>query len=210
MKLKILILSLLFLGCKKEKSRFVVVSRKPLIEYVKDGNNILIYDSNFKLGKANDLNRAGLKLMEENNSVEARKRFIKALAIEPDNPVILNNLGNLEFKEFQFKKAIEYCQKALVVSDSTYTIAGHNLGKTYGLIGEDKKSEEVYKFIIKKTKSTFLKGITYYNLADMYLEYGEIDKSYIALSYAKRFLSKYKDFKEELEKLELKLQHYYD
>ena len=208
--IKIILLCLLLIACENKKSKYVVVSEDPFIEYSKEGNDLFLFHSVFNPGRANDLTNEGISLLKENKFKEAKIKFNNAYEMEPNNPVVLNNLGLVQLEERNFEKAIEYFEESLIASDSTYFLALNNLAESYGIIGEDEKSEEIYNFTISKTEIDFLKGISYLNLALMYLNYGKIHKSKIAFHNAKLILTKYNDFNDELAYLEFEIKHYYD
>lgn len=206
---QIIIISILLISCNRQ-TKFVRISENPTIEYLKEGYNISIYISDFDLEKGNELNYQGVDFVYEKKYEKAREKFMESLSVEPNNPVTLNNLGNIEYKEHNFKKAIEYFGKSLISSDSLYVSAGINLGKTYSLIGEKEKSELIFNFFLKKTKIDFLKGICYFQLTRSHLDYGEIKKAKLSLLKAKSILNNYLDFETELNELETEIKLYYD
>jgi tetratricopeptide (TPR) repeat protein len=205
----LILVFILLISCNKQK-KFIKISDNPYIEYSKEGYNISIYISDFKLGKGNDLNSEGMDFARKENFEKAREKFTQALSIEPNDPVILNNLGNIEHHSYEFEKAIEYFEKSLISSDSLYVSAGINLGKTYSLIGEKEKSELLFNEILKKTDIDFLNGLCYFELTRSHLDYGEIKKAKFSFSKANSILTNYEDFETELNELESKIIHYYD
>ncbi|MDX1830136.1 MAG: tetratricopeptide repeat protein [Lutibacter sp.] len=205
----IIIISILLISCNKQK-KFIKIINNPYIEYSKEGYNISIYISDFSIGKGNELNNQGIDFARKKKFDKAREKFIQSLSLEPNDPVILNNLGNIEYQEKKFEKAIEYFEKSLISSDSLYISAGINLGKTYSLIGEKEKSELLFKAIIAKTNIDFLKGICYFELTRKHLDYGEVKKAKLSFSNAKSILKNYQDFEIELNDLETRINHYYD
>ena len=81
MILRLLLICLLFISCRSEKPKFVIVSKDPFIEYSKNGKDVQIYHSDFKLGEANEFNNEGLILSKKNELNKAREKFITALSI---------------------------------------------------------------------------------------------------------------------------------
>ncbi len=205
----LILISILSISCNKQR-KFIKINDNPYIEYSKEGYDILIFISDFSLNEGSKLNLEGVDLARNEKIDKAREKFIQALTLEPNNPIILNNLGNLEHKDYKFDKAIECFEKALIHSDSLYVSAGINLGKIYSLIGEKEKSELLFNSILKKTHIDFLKGICYFKLTRKHLDYGEIQKAKLSLSNANSILTNYEDFKTELNELETRIKHYYD
>ena len=117
--------------------------------------------------------------------------MLKALELDSQDPVILNNLGNIEYDEKNFEKALDYFKQSIKVSDSLYLIAFFNLGKTYSLIGEEEKAAVVLKFAENKAENLLLKGLAQYHLAVSYLEYGKVEKGREALKKAESNLKEF-------------------
>lgn len=205
----IIIISILFISCNKQR-KFIKINDNPYIEYSKEGYDVIIYISDFRLNKGNKLNSEGIDFARNENFEKAREKFVQALTIEPNDPIILNNLGNLEYNDHKFEKAIEYLEKSLIYSDSLYVTAGINLGKTYSLIGEKEKSELLFNSILTKTDIDFLKGLCYFELTRKHLDYGEIQKAKLSLLNANSILTNYEDFEIELNELETRIIHYYE
>ena len=191
----------LFVSCKKSKE-FFIVSEDPLISYSISDKNIVIFLENFNNdGEIGDLNDKATSLKENGASAKARSLLLKALELDTQDPVIYNNLGNIEYDEKNFDKAIEYFNKSIKFSDSLYFLAYYNLGKTYSLIGEEEKAEVILKLAENKTDNQFLKGLARYHLAVSYLEYGEVIKGSEALKKAESNLKEYQPLSFLIDKL---------
>ncbi|SNR60730.1 hypothetical protein SAMN06265371_106214 [Lutibacter agarilyticus] len=206
---RILIISILLISCSKQR-KFVKISDNPFIEYTKEGHNVSIYISDFSLGKGNELALEAMKFARKNKFDKAREKLTQAIIEEPNNPILYNNLGNVEYHDYKFNKAIECYEKSLIISDSLYISAGINLGKAYSLIGEKEKSELIFNQIIIKSDIEFLRGICYYELTRKHLDYGEIEEAKLSFSNAKSILINYEDFEKELNDVETRIIHYYD
>lgn len=205
----VVLISVLLISCTEER-RFIKISDDPYIEYLKIGSNVSVYTSDFKLGEGDDLNSQGMEFAFKKNYDEARQKFIQALLLEPNDPIILNNLGNVERHNYEFEKAIEYFEKSLIASDSLYISAGINLGKTYSLIGEKERSDLLLNEILKKTDIEFFKGLCYLQLTRGHLEYREIEKAKLSFSKASLIFRYYDDFKDDLNELDSKIKAFYD
>lgn len=194
--------------CKKAEKTFIKVNDNPLIEYYKIGDNIEIFSSDFKMGSEEELNEKAIKLIINGNYEDGEIKLLKALSINPNSSIVLNNLGNLKRQLKEFPKAIEYFNKAIILSDSTYYPSIINLGKIYGHLGEDVKAEKLYNHIIEKSNIEFLIGLSHYGLAKMYLDYGWFEKANLSISKSEYFLSSYNDFDSEIASLKLKIKTY--
>lgn len=82
--------------CKKAEKTFIKVNDNPLIEYYKIGDNIEIFSSDFKMGSEEELNEKAIKLIINGNYEDGEIKLLKALSINPNSSIVLNNLGNLK------------------------------------------------------------------------------------------------------------------
>lgn len=208
----LIIFFFIFISCEiNEKQSFKTISENPLINYRIVNGDIFIFNSNFEVLDSITANfsEKGIELAQNGNIIESKILFKKALSLAPDSPVILNNLGQVEFYANNFEKAIEYYNESLLKSDSTYLFAAQNLARTYGLIGESENSEKVFEFIINKSDLDFIKGVSYYSLTKMYLDYGEIKKAKLSIKYAKKYFEKDDFFEAPLVTMESRIVNYY-
>jgi tetratricopeptide (TPR) repeat protein len=130
MKNKILILSFLILNSCNFASKSERQSDEKL--YERQGEeDIVSLNEYFATDEASQLSRKGVDLGLEGKYEIAEKMFLKALKIEPKNPIILNNIGLTYFERGEYNKAIKYYNKSLTASDSTSLLAATNLGLTY-------------------------------------------------------------------------------
>lgn len=209
---KIFALFFILISCEiKENKPFKTISDSPNIEYQISHDEISISDSNFKImnSQAADFSNEGIELAQRGNFIKAKILFKKALSLEPNSPIILSNLGLVEYNLKNFEQAIEYYNKSIEISDSTYLYAAQNLGMTYGVIGEKELSEQLLKFVIKNSKNDFNKGTAFFTLTKMYLDYGDIENAKYALINAKKYLETEDYFKDPIAALESKIVNYY-
>ena len=167
------------ISCKRNNLKYVKVSDNPYIEYLKIDLDLYIYISDFKIEnkQVKDLSYQALELVRNGNLTKAKENLLQAMQISKNDPILFNNLANIEYEQYEFKKAIEHYEKSLILSDSLYISAGMNLGKTYSLIGEKEKSQLIFDEILKKTNNDFLRGITYFEITRKHLDYGEINEA---------------------------------
>jgi len=90
-----------------------------------------IEGSFFETEEASQLNKEGIDFSKNGKIEKGLNKFFLALEIEPENPTIVSNIGVNYMNVSDFKNAEIFFKKALVVSDSTYSAAGVNLGILY-------------------------------------------------------------------------------
>ena len=91
-----IILFLVLISCKNEKK-----SHGNNSNLKNDKGNIDLYIGNekFESKEADKFNSEGIEFVKKSEYKKAEIMFLKALENEPNNPTILNNLGNV--KKFQ-------------------------------------------------------------------------------------------------------------
>jgi len=199
---------LIFISCRTEESKLVTVNINPLIQYYKSGQNVSIISSDFQMGKEREFCEKGISLILEGDISGGEEELLKALSVNPNSSITLNNLGNLKYLSKEFPAAIDYFNESIIISDSTYYPSILNLGKLYGLIGDDEKAEELLNYVIENSEIDFLNGISHFRLSRMYLDYGWIDKAKLSLSKSKTLLGPYNDFDSDLNILSSRIENY--
>ncbi|WP_313115277.1 tetratricopeptide repeat protein [Aequorivita sediminis] len=165
-------------------------------------NDFFINNFKFKNREAEKLNDSGIQQIKNGKIRDAEKYFIQAYRLEPDNPVILTNLGNIYSKIGTAKMAIEYYQEALVSSDSTYFNAATNLGRVYCRNDQFEEAKQILDYIISITKDNKFITIAEYTLATVYIESKECNKANDLYLKIKDSFREYKGFQSNLDKLE--------
>ena len=160
------------------------------------------------MGKEYEFCEKGVTLILNGDFEGGETEFLKALSINPNSINTLSNLGNLKFMLREFPDAINYLNESIRLSDSTYFPAVLNLGRLYGLLGEDKKAEKLFNHIIEKSEVDFLIGVSHFAMAQMYLDYGWIEKSKLSFSKSENKLKSYSDFVPDLDTLKLEIENY--
>ena len=118
------ILFSVLISCKSENNS----KEKDSLESNKRNIDLYITGEKFETKKADKLNLEGIELSKKSEYKKAEKIFLNALEIEPNNPTILNNLGNVKDYQNKYEESIKYYEKSLLVSDSLYLNAGLNIG----------------------------------------------------------------------------------
>ena len=141
------------------------------IDNINNKENINIYFDNekFETKKSEKFNSEGVELAKKNEFNKAEIKFLKALKIEPNNPTILNNLGNIKKFKNEYEESINYYEKSLIVSDSLYFNSALNLGIVFYKIKNYNKSLKLLEYVISKSTDLKLIEIAYYNIVLIYL-----------------------------------------
>jgi tetratricopeptide (TPR) repeat protein len=77
----------------------------------------------------------GLAYANLNDIEKSKEHYMKAYAANPTKISILNNLGQIYFKEGQYNEAIEWFNKALAILPD-YLESNVNLSSTYYKLGD--------------------------------------------------------------------------
>lgn len=148
---------------KSETLFFVICFVITILYYGKYIINPLSNDS-LRYALAESYNRYGIQCRNDDNLLEVKATFEKAISIESNNPKTWNYLGfiNLETQStfeaiFQFEKAIQI--------DSMYSEAWNNLGLAELQRGSLERAEQCFE---KAIEYDSIFEIPYYNLADIY------------------------------------------
>src|SRR5690554_2991307 len=197
--LKIIIFLLLAYSCTDGKNDSNTNEDKT-IEVIKRTNDadldIFIGDNFFKNKEANELNSKGIELIKEFNYKQAEKYFIEANRIEPENPIVLTNLGNLYREIGTEKMALEYYNEAFIASDSTYFNAAYNMGISYCNLDDYEKSEVILNYLISNTTNEDEIIFAKYVLIRVYVNQGKCRKANELYSSIHSDLDKFPEFKE--------------
>jgi tetratricopeptide (TPR) repeat protein len=205
----ILIIASIIVCCKKPLE-FNMINDNPHIEHAINDESITLFHENFvsDSDEFNELVDRATDLSSDGRYNKARKVFDKAMTIDPNDPVLLNNYGNLEHSDKNFSKAISYFKKSIETSDKKYLVAYINLGKTYGLIGETENAKEAYFYVLNNTEIPYLKGVTYLHLSQFHLDYGNKDEGLETVLKAKQLLRGNPYFETLIDTLENRLIEY--
>ncbi len=171
----------------------------------KEDVDIFIGSDLFENGEAERLNNLGIEFAKKEEFRKAEEKFIAAYRIEPNNPIVLNNLGNIYREIGTNKMALEYYSESFNASDSTYFLAGYNLGIAYCNEGEYEKSLDILEYIIDDTDDAYKKMLAEYVIVRVYISQNECAKAEKLYNKIKGDLDNYPQFKENRELLELKM-----
>ena len=102
-----------------------------------------------------------LNFKQEGDLISAEHNLKKALRIEPDNFIVLNNIGNIYSTKNELKKAKNFFTRAINIKHD-YSNAIFNLALTNEEMGNKSKAVKLYKKAIKYDPNNL--GF-YYNLS---------------------------------------------
>lgn len=139
----VLVLSFVFgfTSCQEKKSKYRT-------------ETIQTFGDEFQSIEAQELNNKGTQLSKKGELEKAKKLYLEANTIEPNNPTVLNNLGNIysaEETEESLALAIQCYSKSLAVSDSTYLNAATNLSLAFHKISAFDKGVKIADFTIQNS-----------------------------------------------------------
>jgi tetratricopeptide (TPR) repeat protein len=94
--------------------------------------------------KAEKLHDKGIECIKIEKIQDAKSYFLKANSREQDNPTILNSLGLVEMRLYDFENSENYFLQA-IKADSNYLKAYNNLGLSYYYSGDYLKAINILK-----------------------------------------------------------------
>lgn len=180
-----------------EKTEVIEVVERP------DGpTEIITGVDEFKNKEAERLNGLGISYIRDNDYNQAEEKFIAAYRIEPDNPTILNNLGNIYQEKGTVRMALEYYTESFMASDSTYLKAAHNMGLMYAANEDFDKSLEIFDYVLAQTKSENQRLITSFEISRVLAKQNECMKAHELYNSIEEDIKNLLGSIEEINKLE--------
>src|SRR5690606_10686548 len=175
------------------------------IEFIKPSGikkpHMFIGNEKFESKKAEDICNEGIRYVEMGEFLKAEVKFKQALTYEPNNPTILNNLGNFEDYMGYKEKAIAFYKEAFTASDSSYFNAAYNLGRMYCKSGEYVESEKILNYLIDNFKEPQFQSASSYLLANVYLQLKNCEKAKIHYQKSKKLYDSVPELKTLSQKL---------
>ncbi|WP_430965276.1 tetratricopeptide repeat protein [Spongiimicrobium sp. 2-473A-2-J] len=192
-----------FISCKSDRTEHL--GDIEIIFHQNGGSSVFVGGDNFENQDARKLNNDGIALAKEKEFEKAKGKFLKGLEFEPENPTLLNNIGNTEHRLRNYHKAIYYFEKSLETSDSTYLNSSLNLGLLYWKDYEFEKSVNVLEFTLSNSKDRFEKAFAHLQLAKTYLDMNKCKKSELSYLQAESELSNISGFTKTLRDLKIEI-----
>ncbi|GGG56835.1 hypothetical protein GCM10010976_29600 [Bizionia arctica] len=150
---------------------------------INDDQNKSIPGDYYENENAEDLNEKGIEFSKNGDYDKGKEVFLKSLELDPNNPTTLSNLGLNRYLDYDYENAIKYYQKSYEVSDSTYHIAGINLGLTYFYNKEFDKGVVITNYVIENTDDKDILSTAYVHRALNYLGKDDCEKAQTDLNY---------------------------
>jgi tetratricopeptide (TPR) repeat protein len=192
-----------FSSCKKDTSSKIEKFGKTEVDFTEKGFITTYFgEAQFDTEEVERLNLEAINFAKQGDFSKARSTLLKALKIESDNPIILNNLGNVEHRLKNYQKAIDYYEISLKKSDSIYLNAALNLGLLYWKDYEFEKSARVLEYVLDKSNNDFQIGSAHYQLARTYLDNNQCSKSKSSWDEAREVFKDVEGFQTRLVRLE--------
>ncbi|MFZ2283797.1 MAG: hypothetical protein WAV86_07975 [Lutibacter sp.] len=188
-KIITLTILLIFISCQEREKPSEISIDFSNNNFSVDGESIYYGASDFKLENTSELNITALELAKQKNFKKARKILLKALSIEPENPILLNNLGNIEKLSPNGSNAKKYYEKSFKASDSTYLISALNLGIMHFYSGNFDQSEKLFKYVISKTNDNLLIALSNLELTKIYIDSGKCSDAKKSFRTAEKILN---------------------
>lgn len=125
----------------------------------------------FETEEAGELYREGILLNIQHNYRGAERKLKAALKLEPENYSLLVGLGNTYANEDKLKKALEFYNRAISVSDSIYSGVFLSISKVYAVQGKFPKALDALEYVTATgNKDDYvLQVIVYYQLTKVKL-----------------------------------------
>lgn len=123
----------------------------------------------------------GVSHLERNNLPLALKELLGALELDPENPMIHNNLGIVYYLREKYDLSIKYFSEAITLSPQ-FTEAKNNLARVY--IGQKQYSKA------SRLLDEVIADLTYTNTQSAYFNYGLLYFNQGKFEQSKMYLSK--------------------
>jgi len=143
--------------------------------------------------KALKINDEGVELGKKGLGEKAINKFLQGLEIEPDNPVILSNIGLANTNLKKYDEAVIYFNKSLAVSDSTHLLAGTGLASLYNRIGAYNKVISISNYVINKSEDSFITVSAYIQLVSALILLEECEEALNELNTIEKFMQEIDD-----------------
>jgi len=118
-------------------------------------------------------NNLGYALLHRGDRAGAEREWRAALAIKPENDIVLSNLGVVYQQEKRFPEAVEYFKRALSI-DSKFTDAHLHLAETYLQMGMTESAERHLRAAVALSPLN-IQGRN--RLGELYLQRGDVARA---------------------------------
>jgi len=188
---------------------FACKDTKKVTNTVNDSEQIIHYNKDFQFAseEADRLNEEAINSGRNGANEKAKELLLKALKIEPNNPITLNNLGIVYEQLKKYKQAISYFERSLKVSDSTYLTAGIGLTSNYYRISEYQKGIDLANYMIEKSKEKRVSIPASVHKAFCLISLGQCKKAKDELAFVKNNIAEMDNLQEYINSVEFQLKN---
>lgn len=130
------------------------------------------------------LNATGYQMLCNNEPTNALRYFEKGLVLAPENPILLNNLGNALVQLGRLDEAIDAYNRA-IVADPAYPRPYGNLALVYQLADDAEAAMQYYQRYLALVPDD---GEAHHNLGLLYMDAGRDEEAGAAFEAAARHL----------------------
>lgn len=106
----------------------------------------------YKSDKKNDsalfFNELGIAYRNKNRLIEAMEAYRQALSRDPENPVVMKNLGDAHYLQKEYSRAIDLYEKALQ-NNPRFQQARYSLGLAYYRLEKYKEALEEFEIFLQ-------------------------------------------------------------
>ena len=196
-------LLLILISCKSENNS----KEKKELKNSKGDVNVYFAKEKFETKESDKFNTEGIELVKKGEYKKSEIKFLEALKIEPNNPTILNNLGNVKKYQNEYNESIKYYEKSLIISDSLYFNSALNIGIVSYKTKNYAKSLKLLEYVISESNDLKLIEIAYYNLVLVYIRQDKCEKAKIELKKSEQIFKNNFQFVEHYEHLKSEIKN---
>jgi len=139
--------------------------------------------------KSSSLNDSGIALTEANRPHDAIPLFLKALIIDPGNPLLWLNLGIAQQRTGEYQEALDSYRHSLYIDDNTVDAWGA-MGLIYYELEQFKNAEECYRAALIREKAS---PKIWNNLGVLYFTVGSYEEARTCFEEAISIFPRYYD-----------------
>lgn len=159
----------------------------------------------FSNKKAKEFCNNGIALLEKGDNASAKRLLLKALALEPENAIVLTSLGHASYATQNYGDALEYYNRSHIMYDPENLNAGVHLGRSYYLNGEYQKCIIISKYTASHTEDEKSYYMSNYNLTKALIKVGKCDEAKKSFKDTKPAINMFKDLSSRIHVLEHEL-----
>jgi len=191
------VLVLIAVSCNTDMENKIITEERKSNE----GIRTVAYPKKFKNQKSYSKYLKALECVRQDDFDCAKDYLEQALSTDPDNSIIINDLGLTEMRLFNYDKASKLFRKAISL-DSNYFTAYNNLGLNYYYDEQYDKAVNILKSVKIDSADYLDRRANYFHLFMNYTKLMNCDSAYHYYSLIKKsatneiYLENVEEFKE--------------